>query len=137
MRERLCSVRRGPSSRAFLRRFGLVDSRVEKGQATACPIECEGKMCSKPMHIVSVDQWLLDASNDGHANASQGIMVLCTYYGGEWEHGIVGVDVGGVLGCLLDSLHLGLAPGMIEWTDNNGLFEYDVLGSGQRRLRRD
>jgi hypothetical protein len=51
----------------------------------------------------------------------EGVLVGGPYDGGEWEHRVVGVDVGCVFGRLLNRFHFFFAACVVEGADYDGL----------------
>ena len=82
----------------------------------------------------SLDHDLPHAADDAPAQGFEPRRVVRLDDGGGGEHGVVGGDVRGVLGGLLDRLHLLLAAGVVEGADDDGLAEEDVAGGREFRL---
>lgn len=65
----------------------------------------------------------------------QSVSITRTDDGGERKHRVVGINMGGVFGRLLDSVHLSFAGGVIKGADHNRLLDFDVFCPGQVGLK--
>jgi hypothetical protein len=83
---------------------------------------------------VSFDQWLLHFANHGDAQTAESIDLIRTNDGGKWQHRVLGIDVCCIFCSLLDGFHFGLATCVVEWADDDRLFENDILRTIQRGL---
>lgn len=54
------------------------------------------------------------------------ISVVGKNYCSSGEHGVVRVDMGRILGSLLDGIHLLFTPLLVDWTNDYRLSNYDI-----------
>ena len=81
--------------------------------------------------VVSFDKRLLHVAHHRQTQRIQRVVVVGADDGRCGEERVIGIDVGGVLGGLLDGFHFELAVGVVVRTDDDGLAEDNIFGRGE------